>query len=139
MLGEPPLGAPLSRVHLIFSAFSKKFVGSFRSWWIIVDQQSFFIFRGGKTAMIVGKCMIQSDFNRTIGGSKPIRFSGSRFRLAVEAIHHPIFEASINPKPMRQQPDRCRWFLCIRATFFMGSILERMVFAHQFSKNISAQ
>jgi hypothetical protein len=66
--------------------------------------------------------MIQSDFNSP-ERSEPVRFSGSQFQTVVEALH----DAAGNGLPGRTQLSKSSlWDRGMRATFFMGSIRERV-------------
>jgi hypothetical protein len=66
--------------------------------------------------------MIQSDFNSP-ERSEPVRFSGSQFQTVVEALH----DAAGNGLAGRTQLSKSSlWDRGMRATFFMGSIRERV-------------
>ena len=66
--------------------------------------------------------MIQSDFD-SHERSEPVRFSGSQFQTVVEALH----DAAGNGLPGRTQVSKSSlWDRGMRATFFMGSIRERV-------------
>ena len=79
--------------------------------------------------------MIQSDFSGMIG-SKTVRFSGSQFCFGVKALHNAAGKLLSGPKPASIS-ERCR--LSILATFFIGSICERIVLVHHVSRNRPAQ
>ena len=103
----PPMKAAHPRIGVSENASSTEFVGEF---WL----------------RKIAECVIEGDFNGRVG-AKAVRFSHRQFCFVVETFDRACRNRALGPKPIE---DQVAMFSQTRATFFIGSILLRIVRVH---------